>query len=653
MSMSPRAQRANLLSPRDKMTNSFLQLSMKGSMDAYTFWENHRALTNMRQSLIRQSFEATRQASSSSGSSRRPNSARDSSLSPRRLTPRSGLALDGLPANRLDAYPRPPRASSARGSRTANKFAAPTSSAASKLAHTLDPDDAEAPAMAQQAARLAVPSQAAPVPSGLTHRLPAGVTMSELQAAHQVIKDHLLSKHGNYQRAFLSIDKDHDKFITKQELDWALFDLNLDGIRKPVVAGLVQLVDIYDDDGTDEIDIKYEEFARFLSVDNVLHLVPGNPGYVPPPSDPYRNSGGDKYRRPAAMVEFKASGTVTRDELRRAHMTIRDSLFTKYGGFGKAFRFMDEDASGYISRAEFGEALFRLNLASIRRPVIEAMLDIVDTDDDGGGAGADIQYREYAKYMACEDITDMATPEQLAYACGELTAPPKPKREKGVPQAKEKLPPPLRRGTKGRQRAGPKSLPPSGYFATGPQASPRVAKWMEETGKTAWLKAKNEADAAMREGVAEATRALAASALAKAEAPVDVPLASREEMDKVSDKALKRVQITVKQKFRDKFRLLTDAFKHVDKDRTGSITRDELSFTVFEELNLRTISRAEFERLLDLMDVNKDGTIGYTEFAAALSVDEAEQAMGLALAHNVDLKKTKLRTDIGMTHVRM
>ena len=353
------------------------------------------------------------------------------------------------------------------------------------------------------------------------------------------------------------------------------------------------------------------------------------------------------------MVEFKASGTVTRDELRRAHMTIRDSLFTKYGGFGKAFRFMDEDASGYISRAEFGEALFRLNLASIRRPVIEAMLDIVDTDDDGGGAGADIQYREYAKYMACEDITDMATPEQLAYACGELTAPPKPKREKGVPQAKEKLPPPLRRGTKGRQRAGPKSLPPSGYFATGPQASPRVAKWMEETGKTAWLKAKNEADAAMREGVAEATRALAASALAKVEAPVDVPLATKEEMDKVSDKALKRVQITVKQKFRDKFRLLTDAFKHVDKDRTGSITRDELSFTVFEELNLRTISRAEFERLLDLMDVNKDGTIGYTEFAAALSVDEAEQAMGLALAHNVDLKKTKLRTDIGMTHVRM
>jgi len=185
-------------------------------MDAYTFWENHRALTNMRQSLIRQSFEATKLESSSSGGSRRPVSARDSSLSPRRLTPRMGLALDGLPANRLDAYPRSPRSSSARGSRTAT-FATLTSSAATKPT-PLDPyaDGAGAAAMAQQAAPLAVPTQAAPVPSGLAHKLPAGVTMSELQAAHQVIKEHLLNKHGNYQRAFLSIDKDHDKFITRR-----------------------------------------------------------------------------------------------------------------------------------------------------------------------------------------------------------------------------------------------------------------------------------------------------------------------------------------------------------------------------------------------------------------------------------------------------
>lgn len=97
------------------------------------------------------------------------------------------------------------------------------------------------------------------------------------------------------------------------------------------------------------------------------------------------------------------------------------------GGFGKAFKFMDQDRTGFIEKAEFRQAINFMNLDShIRKPVIDALLALIDTDDDrndggGTGGGTDIQYREFAKYMSSEKLEDVTAPGQIEGALAQVS----------------------------------------------------------------------------------------------------------------------------------------------------------------------------------------------------------------------------------------
>jgi len=174
------------------------------------------------------------------------------------------------------------------------------------------------------------------------------------------------------------------------------------------------------------------------------------------------------------------------------------------------------------------------------------------------------------------------------------------------------------------------------------QSLSRLAK--AQAAEDAWRQAKQEAENAMAAGT-QAEQDLSDNVAERKYGNMYARV-TQQEIAQVHPRKLRRVQLLVKNKVKDKHKLLHEAFKHVDKDRTGTITREELNFFMFEELNLTNVLPAEFEALLDLMDLNHDGVIRFTEFATALSVDEHEKAIGLALAHQIDLDKSALRQDL-------
>ena len=402
-----------------------------------------------------------------------------------------------------------------------------------------------------------------------------------------------------------------------------LKELNIDaGVRAPVVTTLLDLVDVFDDDeGEAEYDIKYEEFARFLSAEDVTQLFPGPTGglgkFAARPETPPEEAARPVTPRGGVSVRNDGRGRVTEAEIVQAHTMMREIILTKFGAFGKAFRCIDENASGYISRFEFHRLMAILNLAiAIRRPVIEAIIDLMDTDRDGAGHGEEIQYREFAKYMSCEDILKLASPEQLAIAL------------RGDP-----VPPPKEHFTEvaaasGKDSARKKKFVREGMMRKAPtprQGVRRGGMGGSRTARDNWLAAKSQAlanaEAALAQGV-QGPNYLRADAMSGKDLKLEIKASHLPAGVTVKD--LMRVHRQVQMKIKDKYLRMSDAFKWMDKDRTGTITREEFEFTVYNELLLTNISQGEFEGLCNLMDSDKNGTIEYTEFARVITADQVE-----------------------------
>ena len=83
----------------------------------------------------------------------------------------------------------------------------------------------------------------------------------------------------------------------------------------------------------------------------------------------------------------------------------------------------------------------------------------------------------------------------------------------------------------------------------------------------------------------------------------------------------------------EKYSRLTDAFKFIDSDRTGTLDRPEV-MKLLVEFNIPDISKATIETLIDFADYDGDGEINYAEFARVLTADDV-MAMKNTLAGNV------------------
>ena len=72
-----------------------------------------------------------------------------------------------------------------------------------------------------------------------------------------------------------------------------------------------------------------------------------------------------------------------------------------------------------------------------------------------------------------------------------------------------------------------------------------------------------------------------------------------------------------KDELEEKYTRLTDAFKFIDADRTGTLDRAEVK-RLLVEFNIPDISEATIETLIDFADFDGDGEINYAEFARVL-----------------------------------
>ena len=85
---------------------------------------------------------------------------------------------------------------------------------------------------------------------------------------------------------------------------------------------------------------------------------------------------------------------------------------------------------------------------------------------------------------------------------------------------------------------------------------------------------------------------------------------------------LRRAQRTIQDHILTKFSKIAEAFKFIDKDRTNSITRDELKLGLQELQLIGTIRPEVVDNLIDFIDIDPEGDIEYREFARVISADD-------------------------------
>jgi Ca2+-binding EF-hand superfamily protein len=86
----------------------------------------------------------------------------------------------------------------------------------------------------------------------------------------------------------------------------------------------------------------------------------------------------------------------------------------------------------------------------------------------------------------------------------------------------------------------------------------------------------------------------------------------------VTEKQVNEAAQAFKGELEEKYSRLTDAFKFIDSDRTGTLDRPEV-LRLLTEFNIPDISHATIETLIDFADYDGDGEINYAEFARVLN----------------------------------
>lgn len=94
---------------------------------------------------------------------------------------------------------------------------------------------------------------------------------------------------------------------------------------------------------------------------------------------------------------------VTEEDVRKCAGAIREKLLDKFGTLQKAFRAMDEDASGDITRKELERYLEIINLHTIaRKDVLTALFETIDADASGN-----FDFKEFSRVMSAGDVMKM------------------------------------------------------------------------------------------------------------------------------------------------------------------------------------------------------------------------------------------------------
>jgi len=94
---------------------------------------------------------------------------------------------------------------------------------------------------------------------------------------------------------------------------------------------------------------------------------------------------------------------VRAEDMRKAQHLVKQQFLTKFRHFTKAFKFIDRDRTGTISRDELKLVIEEFHLSNIRPEVLENLIDFIDID-----AGNGIEYKEFARVLTADDVMEMA-----------------------------------------------------------------------------------------------------------------------------------------------------------------------------------------------------------------------------------------------------
>ena len=176
-----------------------------------------------------------------------------------------------------------------------------------------------------------------------------GITEHQLRIAQREVVNRLLQYNKSLMSAFRSMDADHSGVLLREEVvdfiaaasgyaqigDQAHTEgVNLGGVPDAAIDALLDFVD-RDGDG----DVDYKELARVLECEDICAME------LPDPAERNRN----------LVQEEVFTGSLTGvqvglGELRYAQATIKQRILDKAGSINKAFKFVDEDASGSLVR---------------------------------------------------------------------------------------------------------------------------------------------------------------------------------------------------------------------------------------------------------------------------------------------------------------
>ena len=253
---------------------------------------------------------------------------------------------------------------------------------------------AAARAAADAAARAGTPSG---TPSKARRDIPY-VSDEDLRRAHAVIKARLSSQFGEIRQAFRAFDADASGFITAEEAEKTIGTLNL-GLPKRIVSRLVDIAD-FDGDG----EISFAEFARVLTAEDIIWM-----------KDSLRAAGAENGKVDSRLKGHAVKRApkvikngVTEDDIRNAVFNIKEKIIAKYKRLDSAFKDIDTDRTGYLSKEEFRFCLLLLNLDSaIDTKVIDVLLELVDSDGDN-----EINHTEFVAMLSANDPMKVFRPDE-------------------------------------------------------------------------------------------------------------------------------------------------------------------------------------------------------------------------------------------------
>jgi len=230
------------------------------------------------------------------------------------------------------------------------------------------------------------------------------------------LEDELHMRHSGLTDAFRKHDEDKSGTISKAEVTRTLAALGL----KSDQATLNSLFDKLDMDGNGEITLA--EFQKALGgrdgtqTDAVFgkndtqvtsgHVVSSNfAGGQVLMNDNLRHMKQSQMVVRSGLQENKTRTTdkaATSEQLQQYQKLLQEKIYTKYKELTKAFRALDEDHSGYLSKDEIVAAVSNFNL-DIPVNHVQQMVDgMVDKNGDGM-----VEYDEFASALKIKDMQEM------------------------------------------------------------------------------------------------------------------------------------------------------------------------------------------------------------------------------------------------------